>query len=336
MAFMNKLSPIARSVADQVRGAALGVNAGGTSGRSSTVYKGVGLDPAKGGANVRGSGAAPMKAPRRVIGGPPMKGPHPARPKPPMGLRPKPKPVAARPKPKPKPKPSVGAPAPAPVAAPTPRLTGPLDYSGLSSFTLGSAGIAADYGAQRAQIASQLSDNALRYGSSMREAKEGYVENVESGEDSAAQSGLLRSGARERADASRVEEFDRAFKDIEDQFGAGASQRLNAALAELAQQEALERQRLEAESRAEWDSVYGAAPLYEDPVVPAAPAKGGAGSPQRPSRPAGAGRSPVSAVPAGTPAPVAWNADPYRRVMRGGKSVLVRVSRMTPAERARL
>lgn len=276
---MTKYGP-AQSVANQIRGK-IGVNMGGTQGRSSTVHKGVGLNQSSGGMNTRGSGVKPQRNPIQMISGAkPVRGtfgPQPIRgtfgPQPIRGTFGG---ASSRPV---RPKPGVAAPAvpaPAPVAPAVP--TDPLDYRSQSGYISSMADVDYEAARQRRDLQGQLLENGRLYDRSTREARDGYAREVESGEDQLSRGGLLRSGARETSEADRFKEFDTHLSGIEQQYGSVASQRLNQALEELKAWEAMQRQGIEAAARDSWGEMYPASPI-EEPAAPGAPVAGPAGKP---------------------------------------------------------
>lgn len=213
------------------------------------------------------------------------------------------------------PAPRVNAPAAstgaAPVATTPGAPTGPLDYTGLSSFKAGSADLDYALANDRGDLRRQLSESAVAYQRELGDAKQAYGRQVESSEDEMNRAGLLRSGTRGQVDADRFKEFDRYLADVELNYGSGATAKINEALARLDQYETMQRRALEQQARDEYGSLYPAAPIAEPVVDPAGPV------PSAPSTPvAGGGRGSDgtfangSSQPVGTPAP----ASAYLRV----------------------
>jgi hypothetical protein len=282
------------TVANQIRHGSLGVMAGGTQGRLNTIHMGLSGTRA-GGVNVRGS----MPRPRPVKGQPGFDA---------AGRRPMP----ARPRPGARPvTPAVPAVPPAPTNLEPPR--NPLDYRSQSGYIRDMAMLNEGLGRDRRGIEAQMAQARIDYEREMGDAKRGYSDDVNRGNASAAARGILSSGMREDNDADRFREFDRHMAGVEQQYGAGATARLNAALAELERLEALEREGIEGGYRDAWGELYPAAPIVEPevggpvgPVAKPSPVGSKPGVPARNPAPAhrpipGGGVGPAPAV--GTPAP---------------------------------
>jgi hypothetical protein len=262
------------SVANQIRQGHLGVNMGGSHGRMSTLHMGLsGVKP--GGFNAHGSGTKPPRNPFAK--------PATAKPVIPGGFHAKPRPLKGqpgfdsgrRPLPASRPASQSGATAqvPAAVATAAPEIPhDPLDYRSQSGYIRDMAMLGDDLDGQRREIASQLAQNKIDYERELGDSKQGYARQVESGEDNLARAGLLRSGTREVADADRFKEFDRHMADIEQQYGSAATARLNAALAELERQQAIQSEGIDGQYRDQWGELYPAAPIaVPDEPAPASP-----------------------------------------------------------------
>jgi hypothetical protein len=144
------------------------------------------------------------------------------------------------------------------------RPSGPLDYTGLSSYIGSMADLQRQVGDERAGLTRELADAKAQYGVEMGDARRGFERQTESSEDRLNRAGLLRSGTREVEDADRFREFDRHMASVEQQFGMGASARINEALARLEAYETEQRKAIEAGARMDWNELYPAAPINVD------------------------------------------------------------------------
>lgn len=367
----SRFSP-ATSVANQIRNTHLGVNMGGTKGRLRSAHKGFGLNQNKGGMNTRGTGKNPMMPERNPFAKPAAPKPFTGIGAPAPAGTPAPVPVGAKAPAKPggylwvtqggkwvrmheskltpaarakaqnfsrnKAPVTPGVEAPAShTGQPAAPVTPPgLDYRSQSEYIRSQAMLNEGLARDRRGIQSQLEENKRLYEAQTREAKDGYVRDVEQGEDALNRSGLLRSGTREVADADRFKGFNSYMSELETSLGSGATARLNAALAEMERMEALEREALEARARDQWAELYPAAPIAEQVVEEAGPVAGPvAGTPARATaapKPLG-GPSPIGTVKPGTPPPVPAYLRVYVPNGQGGYKIGTKsTSKMSDAE----
>lgn len=269
----SRFSP-AMSVANQIRGS-VGVNGGGTQGRMSAMHKGVGLNQNSGGLNVFGSARRrPSRRPSGTHSMPASPAVSIVKPKSPTSFRDGAGNIRQigtgtiiTPAPGLKPPAATAPPTGATPLAPT----GPLDYRMQAGYIQGTANLNLEAGNSRAEIQSQLAENARVYPGAQADARRSYQASTDRDNAMQAARGIQSSGMREDTNTDRFREFDGLLSDIETRYGAVATGRLNQALRQLSEWEALQRQGLEQQAQQSYAEAYPATPL-PPPAAAAKPA----------------------------------------------------------------
>lgn len=163
--------------------------------------------------------------------------------------------------------PQVAAPRPVPAAPPggvVPSETSPISWDSLSSYKSRMADTTLETGNQRASLQRTLDDNRALWDRGVSDGMRDFERGLASNESSMNHRGLLRSGAREIADADAKQRYDRYMEDLNNQHGSVAAARVSSELARLDEWAAQQRIAAEQAARAEYDQVYPAAPIVEE------------------------------------------------------------------------
>ena len=170
----------------------------------------------------------------------------------------------------------------APPSAPAGIPVKPIDYRALSSYITGTAANRFEAGNSRSEIQDQLASNSRLYARATTDLKEAFPRRTRGIAADMNRRGLLRSGARDVSNADAFKQASDQLADLEERFGSIASQRLNAALQQVAERERLSQQGVEAQAVDEYRELYPAAPLpiagqavkpVVKPAAPVSPAK---------------------------------------------------------------